>query len=198
MGKVNVYSMNDLREAIAENDSRLTVCGQVWLDHQRNGEYLCKDLYMGKNKIPVEGLKHLLNVGVGATAKETAWYVGLFKGSSYTPAASNTAANTLGAAGLCTECQDADYDTPATNRAAYTIVAADTTGSDGYITNVASKAEFTMNASINVYGAFLASSQAKTATTGKLLAIKAFDGGARAVIDADILGIVYQLTLQSA
>jgi hypothetical protein len=193
MGRINVYNVGDLAEIVREKDPRVQICGEVWLDHKRNGEFLCFEEYMGKNLVPTEGLNHLLNVGVGATAKEAAWYCGIFKGSSYTPAASNTAATTLGSGGLCTECLDADYDTPATNRPAYTMAAA----SGGVITNSASKAEFTINASISVYGAFIASSQAKTATTGVLLAIKAFTA-ARAVIDTDILYVTYSLTATSS
>lgn len=191
MKRIEIYNMDHLRELAKEHT--LTAVGEVWIDHKRNGEYLCKDLYMGHNLIPTEGLNILLDVGVGATSKEAAWYCGIFKGSSFTPGATNTAATTLGVGGLATECQDADYGTPATNRPAYTIVGA----SGGVITNTASKAEFTIAASISVYGAFIASSQAKTATTGKLLAVKKFDS-ARAVIATDVLSVVYQISMVSA
>lgn len=190
MGKqIEIYDMNHLRELAGEKS--ISFRGDVFLDHKRNGEYLCFEEHMGKNIIPTEGLNALLDIAVGATAKEAAWYVGIFKGN-YTPIATNTAANALGAAGLFTECQDADYS-PATNRPAYTIVAA----SGGVITNAASKAEFTMAASITVYGAFVASSQAKTATTGKLLAAKKFDAS-RAVVATDLLYVSYQISAVSS
>ena len=191
MGKrIDIYNLDHLRELTRERTVQFR--GDVFLDHKRDGKYLCFEKHMGKNIIPTEGLNSLLDTAVGAATQITAWYVGIFKGN-YVPIATNTAANALGAAGLFTECQDADYDAPATNRPAYTIVAA----SGGVITNTASKAEFTCAASITVYGAFIASSQAKTATTGKLLAAKKFDAS-RAVVDNDVLSVTYQLSATSS
>lgn len=191
MGRtIEICSVAHARELLKERSVQWR--GDVFLDHKRNGEFLCFEEHMGKNIVPTEGLNTLLDTAVGAATQITAWYVGIFKGN-YTPLSTATAATALGSGGLFTECLDADYDAPATNRPAYTIVAA----SGGVITNSASKAEFTMAASITVYGAFLASSQAKTATTGKLLAAKKFDAS-RAVIDNDILYITYQLSATSA
>lgn len=190
MGKqIEIYNMDHLRELADERT--VSFRGDWFLDHKRDGEYLCFEEHVGKNIIPTEGLNALLDIAVGATAKEAAWYVGIFKGN-YTPIATNTAANALGAAGLFTECQDADYS-PATNRPAYTIVAA----SGGVITNAASKAEFTAAGTITVYGGFIASSQAKTATTGKLLSAKKFDAS-KALSPTDLLYVTVQLTATSS
>lgn len=190
MGQINLYGLDDLRAITQEKDARLQLTGEVFLDHKRDGQYLCFEEYQGKNIIPTEGLNSILDTAVGAATQITAWYVGIFK-TNYTPINTNTAANSLGVGGYYGECQDADY-TPATNRPAYTIVAS----SGGVITNTASKAEFDIVASITVYGAFVASSQAKTATTGKLLAAKKFDSS-RAVLNGDILYVTYQITATS-
>ena len=199
MGKVNLYNLSDLREAAKEIRARevrgksgLALTGEVFLDHMRDGKYLCFEEYQGKNIIPTQGLNEILDVAVGAVAKEAAWYVYIFK-TNYTPIATNTAANSLGAAGLHGECQDIDYDVPLTNRPAYTIIAA----AAGVITNAASKAAFTIAATITVYGAGVCSSQAKTAVTGFLLAAKKFDTS-RAVIDNDVLYVTYQISATSS
>jgi len=146
----------------------------------------------GPNIVTDEGLNHMLNVTLQAATANATWYCGIFK-NNYTPITSSTAAAALGAAGLFGECQDADYGTPATNRPAYTVVASTAKS----ITNSASKATFTMSASITVYGAFVASSQAKTATTGVLYAGRKFDV-ARAVISADILYVTYTINASSS
>jgi hypothetical protein len=189
MSKIEICDLDHLRELTRERS--ISFHGDVFLDHKRAGEYLAFEEYQGSNIIPTEGLNSILDTSIGGATQLTGWYVGIFKGN-YTPIATNTAANSLGVAGLFTECQDADYD-PATNRPAFTIVAA----SGGVITNAAAKAEFDMKASITVYGAFVASSQAKTATTGKLLAAKKFDAS-RSVIATDILYVTYQISAISS
>lgn len=200
MGKLNVYNLDDLREVAKEIRAResrgksgLSLTGEVFLDHWREGKYLCFEEYQGKNIIPTQGLNEILDVAVGAVAKEAAWYVYIFK-TNYTPIASNTASNSLGVAGLHGECQDADY-TPVTNRPAYTIVAA----AAGVITNAASKAAYTIVPAgpTTIYGAGICSSQAKTATTGFLLAAKKFDTS-RSVVTGDVLYVTYQISSTSS
>lgn len=172
----------------------IVLAGDVWLDHwrPRAGWIHQNERYQGRNILPIQGLNIVLDVAIGATAKEAAWYVYIFK-NNYTPIATNTASNSCGAAGLHGECQDADYDVPTTNRPAYTIVAA----AAGVITNAASKASFQIADSITVYGAGVVSSQAKTATTGYLLAAKKF-AASRAVVDDDVLYVTYQITASSS
>jgi hypothetical protein len=198
MGDIILASVGDMREAVREVKERkekglkgLEIQGKVFLSHVREGKVIF-DEYVGKNLIPTAGLNHILDVVLGATSKNSTWYVGVFK-NNYTPIGTNTASNSLGAAGLYGECQDADYDSPATNRPAFTPAAS----AAGVITNSASKAEFTFAASITVYGAFLVSSQAKTATTGTLIAAKKFDVS-RAVVDNDILYVTYEITATSS
>lgn len=164
--------------------------GMVTCEHFRDGGLIHRQI--GKNIFTTEGMARLLNVQFRAQATDAAIYVGIFK-NNVTPALANTAAACLGAAGTYGECQDADYDSPATNRPAYTM--ASTTSA--VATNAASKATFIINASITVYGAFLASSQAKTATTGTLFCGKAFVSP-RVVIADDELAITYQITVTSS
>jgi len=177
----------DIRYAAKHRqESGLAFHGLVTLEHFRRGDLIFRET--GKNTFTTEGMAKILNVIFHDISKDAAIYVGIFK-NNVTPAVGNTAAACLGAAGTYGECQDADYDSPATNRPAYTTVDTAT----AVITNSASKASFTMAASITVYGAFLASSQAKTATTGVLFCAKAFSSS-RAVIDDDELAVTYQIT----
>jgi len=169
---------------LAESD--FAMHGMVTCDHYRNDELI--HTQTGKNTFTTEGMARLLNIVFRAQATEAAIYVGIFK-NNVTPAVGATAAAKLGAAGTYGECQDADYDSPATNKPAYTIASTSTAS----CTNAASAASFTMAGSITVYGAFLSTVAAKTATTGTLFAAKAFTSS-RAVIDNDVLAVTYIIT----
>ena len=126
------------------------------MEHWRNGDLLYTET--GTNTFTTEGMAKLLNIMFHDISKAAShiWYVGIFK-NNITPALADTAAK-LGSGNAYGECQDADYDDPLTNRPAYTTE--DT--STAVITNVNAKAHFVMNASITVYGAFLADTAAKT------------------------------------
>lgn len=174
MKKVNVYSLEDMRIALEEakkydkrNKSLLGLRGEFFFEGFREGK--STGIVYGSNLFTTQGRNHVLDVVVGATNKSINWYIGIFKGN-YTPIASNTAANSLGVGGLYNECQDADYD-PATNRPAYIVG----TAVDGSISNATSRAEYTFKTNVNVYGMFIVNSQAKTSTSGVLLAAKRFD-----------------------
>jgi hypothetical protein len=169
-------------------ESGLQFHGGVTLDHFRDGKLIHSQF--GKNTFTTEGMAALLNIMFFTTSKagSAIFYVGIFK-NNVTPAVGDTAAAKLGAAGTYGECQDADYDSPLTNKPAYTVVSTATAS----CTNAAAAAAFTMNAGITVYGAFLSTSPAKTATDGYLMCAKKF-GTARAVIDADVLSVTYVIT----
>jgi hypothetical protein len=170
-------------------ESGLNFHGHVFTDHFRGGK-LIHSCDQGGNTFTTEGMAYLLNIIFGVTAKAAAaiFYVGIFK-NNVTPALGDTAAAKLGAAGTYGECQDADYDSPATDKPAYTIAATST----ATCTNTAAAASFTMNAGITVYGAFLSTVAAKTATTGVLMCAKKF-GTSRAVIADDILAVTYSIS----
>lgn len=168
--------------------------GNVKCDHLRGGLLLSGGWEPKPNIFTTEGLARLLNIMFGDVSKAASkiWYVGIFK-NNVTPAASDTAAAALGAAGTYGECQDADYDSPATNKPSYNTA----TTTTGVITNSANVATFTMNASITVYGAFLSTETAKTATSGYLMCGKRFSSS-RAVVADDQLAITYQITCTSS
>ena len=161
--------------------------GIVTMEHWRAGTLLYMET--GTNTFTTEGMAKLLNIMFHDISKAAShiWYVGIFK-NNITPALADTAAK-LGSGNAYGECQDADYDDPLTNRPAYTTE--DT--STAVITNVNAKAHFVMNASITVYGAFLADAAAKTAATGTLMCAKRF-GTSRAVIADDEIYVTYQIT----
>ena len=170
-------------------ESGLNFHGHVFTDHFRDGK-LIHSCDQGGNTFTTEGLNYLLDIIFGTTSKagSAIWYVGIFK-NNVTPGLTDTATAKLGAGGSYGECQDADYDSPATNKPAYTIAAA----GSGSCTNAASAASFTIAGSITVYGAFLGSGAAKTDTTGKLMCAKKFTT-ARAVVDNDVLAVTYIIT----
>ena len=171
-------------------ESCLQFHGHVICDHFRNGQLI--HTQEGSNIFTTEGMARILNVCFRAQATDAAIYVGIFKGN-VTPALGDTAAVKLGGGTPWFECLDADYDSPATNKPAYTMASTST----AVATNTASKATFVMNASITVYGAFLSTVAAKTATTGTLFCGKAF-AVPRAVSADDELAITYQITLSSS
>jgi hypothetical protein len=170
-------------------EAGLNFHGHVFTDHYRDGK-LIHTCDQGGNTFTTEGMAYLLNVIFGTTSKagSAIFYVGIFK-NNVTPAVGDTAAAKLGAAGTYGECQDADYDSPATNKPSYTIASTSTAS----CTNSASAAAFTIADSITVYGAFLSTETAKTATTGTLMCAKKFSS-ARAVIDNDVLSVTYAIS----
>ncbi len=172
------------------HESGLRFIGNVHVKHARRDKILHDAWEPEHNTFTTEGMAYLLNIIFGTTSKTGAaiWYVGIFK-ADVTPALSDTAAAKLGASGTYSECQDADYDDPATNKPAYTIASTST----AVCTNSASKGTFVMNASITVYGAFLSDAAAKTATSGHLMCAKRF-ASSRAVIADDELAVTYQIT----
>ena len=167
-------------------ESGLAFHGDVTCDHYRDSNLI--HTQTGSNTFTTEGMARLLNIVFRAQTTEAAIYCGIFK-NNVTPAVGDTAAAKLGAAGTYGECQDADYDSPATNKPAYTMASTST----AVATNTASPASFTMAAGITVYGAFLSTATAKTATSGTLFCAKAFTSS-RAVIDNDVLSVTYQIS----
>ena len=172
-------------------DDRVKFTGNVRCEHFRGDTCLHSAWEPTPNTFTTEGMARLLNIMFHDISKAAAeiWYVGIFK-NNITPIVGNTAAACLGSAGTYGECQDADYDDPATNKPKYTT--ADT--ATAVITNaVAGKAHFVIAGSITVYGAFLSTEAAKTATTGYLMCGKKFTAP-RAVIADDELYVTYQIT----
>lgn len=155
----------------------------VWRgEHVRNGKII--DEWEQPNLVVNEGLNALLDIMFHGSTQITTWYVGVFEGN-YTPVATVTAATITSAS---TECTAYDEST----RVEYVEAAA----SSQSITNSASKATFTFNATKTIYGAFLVSASAKSATSGTLFSAARF-GSSKAVVAADQLLLTYTFTASS-
>lgn len=142
--------------------------------------------------------KHNLVVNVGlkdmndkyflGAVYSAGWFLGLYgEGSTNNPAAADTAASHTGWTELT------GY-TQATRPAAVFVAA--TEASPSVITNAASPAQFSINATALVGGAFLISDSTKGGTTGILFSAADFQApGDRAVTSGDILNVTYQFSL---
>ena len=158
--------------------------GGIWHgQHIRDGEII--DEWEDKNLIVDEGLNNILDVYLHGSTQTTTWYIGVFEGN-YTPVAGVTAATITAASTECTA-----YDEAA--RVAYNEAAA----SSKSTTNSANKAQFTFNATKTIYGAFLASASAKSATTGVLFSAAKF-GTSKSVVAADQLLLTYTINAASS
>lgn len=144
-----------------------------------------------KNLVVNEGLQYMAGTALdGSTARITSWYLGLYgAASSNNPAAGDT----MSSHGTWTEVTD--Y-TEATRPAA--TFAAATTANPSVVTNSASKAQFTMNATTTVGGAFLTSNNTKGGTTGTLFSAKDFNSpGDRSVVSGDVVLVTYTFSLSA-
>jgi hypothetical protein len=141
-----------------------------------------------RNLVTNQGLDYLLNVLRNQT-QIAAWYVIPFESDS-TPAAGNTYATPS-----FTECTTYTE----ANRPAWTIVAP----SAQQLTNTASKARFTFNASKTIYGAALvgggtgATTKGNTAGGGTLLCASRF-ATSKAVESSDTLDVTYTFSAATA
>lgn len=163
--------------------NNLVLGGSFHGQHIRNGEVI--DEWEDHNLVVNEGLNSLLGIMFNNQTQIGTWYVGLFEGN-YTPVATVTAATITAAATECTA-----YDEAA--RVEYNEAAA----SAQSITNSANKATFTFNATKTIYGAFLASASAKSATSGVLFSAARFSSS-KAVVDDDQLLLTYTIGAASS
>ncbi len=182
------YGKERVEQEVMRGNMGLT--GIVTLKHFRKNKLIYQN-EESHNLLVDQGLNHFLNVVMGVDAKITTWYVGIFT-NNVTPAAADVPSTALGAAGTFGEGQDADYDIPLTNKPEYI----DAPATAKVMSNSGTPASFTIAATLTIYGAFISSVSAKTATTGTLLAAKQFDAS-RAVIDNDILTVQYDITAAS-
>lgn len=133
------------------------------------------------------GLQYMAGVALTSTAQITSWYIGLYgAGASNTPAAGDTMASHAG----WTEV------TPyAGNRPAATFAAA-TNANPSVVTNSASPASFSINATQTVGGAFLVSNNTAGGSTGTLFSASDFQSpGDRNVVSGDTLNVTYTFSL---
>jgi hypothetical protein len=143
------------------------------------------DEFECKNLVVNEGLNDMLNTYFNSGTQLTSWYLGVFQGN-YNPVATDTAAVI---AANSTECSSYTSAT----RPAWTPASA----SGQSITNSASKATFTFNASQTVYGAFLISNSTIGGTSGKLFSAAQFSAS-KGVVNLDQLLLTYTFNASSS
>lgn len=174
------YTPTDGGVLMPANDLQV---GGIWSgQHIRNGQVI--DEWEDKNLVVNEGLNALLDIMFHGSTQITTWYIGVFEGN-YTPVATVTAATITSASTECTTYDEA-------TRVAYDEAAA----ASQSITNSASKATFTFNATKTIYGAFLVSASAKSATSGTLFSAARFSTS-KAVADDDQLLLTYTFAASS-
>lgn len=143
-----------------------------------------------RNLVTNEGLDAILDIMFHGSTQITTWYIALFE-DNHTPAAADTYA-TPG----YTESTAYDEAT----RPAFVEAAA----SSQSITNSASKASFTMNATKTIYGAALVgggtggNTKGDTAGGGTLYCVSQFTSGSKAVESADVLKVTVTITAADA
>ena len=140
-----------------------------------------------QNLVVNVGLEYMAGTALTSTTQITTWYIGLYgAGASNTPAAGDTMASHAG----WTEV------TPyAGNRPTATFVAA-TNANPSVVTNTASPASFSINATQTVGGAFLTSNNAAGGSTGTLFSAADFQSpGDRNVVSGDTLKVSYTFSL---
>lgn len=139
------------------------------------------------NIIPIDGMKYIADsilANTGRTTPTSSWYVGLLE--NYTPIAATTMANVYS-----NEITGNGGGYDEATREAWTHVYDD----EYLITNTASKAEFTFTTGDTVYGAFLTTNSAFSAS-GRLLSAAKFST-ARVIADGGILRVTISITLAS-
>lgn len=141
-----------------------------------------------KNLVVNAGLAYMAGSALTSVTQITAWYIGLYgAGASNTPAAGDTMSSHAG----WTEVVAYSNAT----RVAATFATA-TTANPSVVTNSASQAQFNINGTTTVGGAFLTSGSAKSGTTGTLFSAADFGSpGDRSVVNTDILYVTYTFSL---
>ena len=133
------------------------------------------------NVVATVGLNDSLDKHFKASGYTAAWYVGLADSSP-----TFAAGDTMGSHGGWTETDDYSESV----RQTLTLG----TPSGGSVDNSASKASFSINATVTVGGAFLTTVNTKNGTTGTLYGGGAFTGGNRACQNGDTLNVTVTLT----
>jgi len=136
------------------------------------------------------GLQYMAGSALTSTAQITTWYLGLYgSGSTNSPAAGDTMSSHIGWTEVTAYSE--------ANRPTATLAAA-TNANPSVVTNTASKAEFTINGTTTVGGAFLTSNNTKGGSTGTLFSAADFSApGDRSVVSGDILNVTYTFSLSA-
>jgi len=137
------------------------------------------------------GLQDMNTKYFAGTSYTAAWYIGLYgAGASNTPNANDTASSHGGWTEVTAYSQ--------ATRPQCTFGTA-TTADPSVISNSASPASYSINASVTVGGAFLISNNTKGGTTGVLFSAADFQSpGDRVVVNGDTLSVTYTFSLDAA
>jgi hypothetical protein len=172
----------------SQNGEGLIAMGKYFVEcFDKNGNLKWSD--EAPNLVVNVGLQYMAGTALdGATARITTWYVGLITGpgSGTTFAAGDTLASHAG----WTESSAYSGSRPAAT------FAAATTANPSVVTNTASKASFSINATETIAGAFLCS--VASGTSGTLFSASDFTGGDRSVSSGDTLQVTYTFSLAAA
>lgn len=115
-----------------------------------------------KNIIPQVGINHVVGLIRGSAAPISNWYMGIYEGN-FVPVSGTTAGNLQADAQECVAYNEA-------TRPEWQ----DSYDGTQLISNIANRAEFTMNATKRIYGGFICANSAKGSNTGVLLSIARF------------------------
>lgn len=184
----------EFAKAIADGKIEITDSGLLFPKQGVHASGIYSDYINGvhqgdsPNLVVDQGLMHMLNVVLGATAKVTTWYLALYSGA-ISPAANWTAANF---ASTATEITSNSEGYSETTRPEWS----DNAAAANSIDNIGTEAVFTIEcaSSINVNGAGLISDNTKGGTSGTLISATRY-GAQRTLYDGDIYKVGYRVTL---
>lgn len=175
------YQMSD--GGILVPSSKVFVKGVYHGKIVRDGKVI--DEWEDENLVPVEGLNHILSTELAGGTQVTTWYLAPYEANA-TPVSTWTAAN---------------FASNATETTAYTnstrVTWTPGAASGGVISNSASPATFTFNATKTIYGAGLLSTSTKSGTSGVLFSASLFSSS-KSVVNLDQLILTYSFTLTSS
>lgn len=144
----------------------------------------------GSNLVPTEGIAHILNVALGATAKPAGYYLALFNGGA-TPAANWTAASF---AATASEIVSMDEGYTNATRPQWSPQAATTNTIDNFDVSVVAKVVIATASSLNVTGSALLTSSVRGGTSGVLISASKY-AAPRTFQNGDNYDIGYRLAL---
>lgn len=142
-----------------------------------------------RNLTVTEGLNDILTQYFKGSSYTAGWFVGLINNAGFSAlAAGDTAAQIGGSNGWA---ESAGYSN--STRPALTLGSA----SAGSIDNTASKAVFTINTTVTIYGGFVVNNSTKSGTSGKIYGEAAFST-TRSLLNGDTLTVTVSLTAATA
>ena len=140
------------------------------------------------NLVVNEGLQNMNTQFFKGSGYTAAWYLGLVTGPG--------AGNSYAAGDTLTSHVGWSEDTGYTGNRKSVSFGTATTADPSVISNIASPASFTMNATTTIAGAFL--TNVSSGTSGVLFSVANFQSpGDRAVVSGDVLSVTYQFSLDA-